>query len=213
MRCRPAWLVLIALSLGCATTANQPHMKLNQQGVDLLARADHAGARAAFEEALQIKPDDPTTHYNLGITAQATGDLAAAEQHFRQSLFFAPDYAPSRHGLSLVLLQQHRRPEAVQLAEAWVKDRPELAAAHAELGWLRREEGDLPSAQARLQHALHLDPNHPRALVEMGMLLETYHFPERARSVYQQVLRTHPNEPEARTARDRLASLQRSKVH
>src|SRR5262249_35584121 len=112
-------------------------------------------------------------------------------------------------GLALLLIQQNRTQDAWQLIDTWLAQRPELADANAESGWLLRESGDLPAAQTRLQKALALDPGNVRALIELGMLYETYTYPDRARSLYERALQREPQQLEALY---RLASLKRTKI-
>jgi Tfp pilus assembly protein PilF len=64
---------------------------------------------------------------------------------------------------------------------------------------LLRESGDLPAAQARLQQALALDPGNVRALIELGMLYETYSYPDRAAGLYERALQRDPQQMEALT--------------
>jgi len=80
------------------------------------------------------------------------------------------------------------------MVEDWLAREPRLAAAYAEDGWLWRQAGDLPRAQARLQQALELDPHNERALVELGILYETMERPERAVALYERVLADNPRQ-------------------
>ena len=102
----------------------------------------------------------------------------------------------------LGLIQERRSKRA-----SWVRHRPDLAASHAEHGWLLRERGDLPAAQEALERALSLDPGNIQALVELGLLYEAYHYPARARSLYERALQ---RDPDNAMARQRLRSMELS---
>ncbi len=51
---------------------------------------DYAQARASFERAVQINPDDARSWLGIGLMAQKAGDLNAAVQAYTQSLNLAP---------------------------------------------------------------------------------------------------------------------------
>src|SRR5205085_1070565 len=77
-----------------------------------------------------------------------------------------------RHALASLYVRQGHWPEATGLVRDWLAREPQRAAAYAEEGWLWRQAGDLPRAQARLQQALELDPHDPRALTELAQAYE-----------------------------------------
>jgi Tfp pilus assembly protein PilF len=193
---------------GCVPSTAQQVYDLNQTGVALLARDNYPGAQQQFQQAVHLDPANPVSRYNLGNAAHRSGDMALAERCYRDCLQMHPDHGPSRHGLALLCLQQNRSAEAWQLIEGWRNQRPELADAQAEYGWLLRESGDLPAAQAQLHKALEMDPANPRALTEMAIVYETCSYPDRARSLYQRALKRDPNQPEVIA---RLARLQHGK--
>ena len=197
MRYEPCILGAILLIPSCAPSVPQQVQRFNSEGVALLRQQEYAAAQQRFHEAVKLDPDDALSLYNLASAAHQNGDLALAEQNYRNSLRRRPDYAPCRHGLALLLFQSDRGEEDRGLVLSWLRERPELADAHAEYGWLLREEGDLPAAQDQLQKALEMDPHCVRALIELGIVYETYDYPERARSLYQRALRADPGQPEA----------------
>jgi Tfp pilus assembly protein PilF len=198
--------LLLALA-GCTASPERRAYQLNAEGVELLARRDFAGAQDRFQAALALQPADSMTHYNLANAAHQNGNLELAERSYQASLKLQPDYGPCRHGLALLLLQQNRGDEARNLVESWLAEKPMLADAQAEYGWWLRQGGDLPAAQVRLQKALEIDPHNVRALTELGIIYEAYAYPDRAKSLYQRVLRKEPNQPEVIA---RLTALKRS---
>jgi tetratricopeptide (TPR) repeat protein len=60
------------------------------EATEAFARGDFVGAREGFETALRLT-NNPTLHFNLGLVAQRTGDLAAARQHYERFLRSNPD--------------------------------------------------------------------------------------------------------------------------
>jgi Tfp pilus assembly protein PilF len=186
----------LLLATGCILTTGQQVHQFNEEGVALLRRQQYAAAQERFQAALALAPEDVTTRFNLATAAHQAGDVPLAEATYRECIQRAPDHGPSHHGLALLMVQQGRSKEAWDCIEKWLAERPNLADAHAEYGWLTREGGDLPAAQARLQKALALDPGNVRALLELGQLYETYSYPDRARTLYERALQREPDQPE-----------------
>jgi tetratricopeptide (TPR) repeat protein len=52
---------------------------------------DRGGAAAAYRKALDIKPDFPEAHVNLGLNLQHSGDLESAMDSYRQAVRLRPD--------------------------------------------------------------------------------------------------------------------------
>jgi Flp pilus assembly protein TadD len=191
---------------GCVTAEQQKVKTLNEEGVAALHRQNYALAQQRFQEANTVQPGDATTIHNLGNVAHRQGDFPEAERFYRQVLERQPDHGPSRHGLGLALVQQHRTNEAWRMLDEWAKQRPQLADAHAELGWLLRENGDGPAAQAELHKALELDAGNVRALLELGLLYEGYSYPDRARSLFERASQRDPHNPDIKMHLARLKS-------
>jgi tetratricopeptide (TPR) repeat protein len=76
-----------------------------------------ARAEACLEESLRIDAGYPPTHWRLGLSRLARGELAGAEAAMRAALQRAPQDAASVVGLARVLLQARRETEAVVLLE------------------------------------------------------------------------------------------------
>src|SRR5262249_13001417 len=149
-------------------------------------------------------PEDSGLLYNVGQCYDHLGDAAKAEQFYVACLQRAPDHAPCHHALSVLLVRCKRWPDAVRSVEDWLTRSPNLAAAHAEDGWLYHQAGDLPRAQARLQEAALLDPRDWRALVELGAVYEDLQRPDRAAVLYEEALQENPNQPDVRRRLDAL---------
>lgn len=63
---------------------------------------DYAAAARYFQSALQKKPSHPDLHFNLAVVQEAAGDLAAAEEQYRQVLERQASDEPARLGLDRV---------------------------------------------------------------------------------------------------------------
>lgn len=75
----------------------------SQMGVNYLKIGDYREARACFERAVAEDPEDHRSHFGLGVSCEATGDLGAAVTHYEKALRLAPG-----NGEYLGQLQQAR---------------------------------------------------------------------------------------------------------
>jgi Tfp pilus assembly protein PilF len=190
-------LVLAGLA-GCADTAQERMQQFNEDGVFLFRQGQYEAARQSFEAALRLKPEDAGLLYNLGQCHDRLGEAPKAEPLYKQCLEEAPNHAPCRHALAVLLLRQGRRSEADEMIEGWLAREPKLADAYVEDGWRLRQDGSLPEARGRLQQALQLDPHNTRALVEMGLLYEILERPSHALDLYERAIQQDPDQPEVR---------------
>lgn len=90
-----------------------PHALPYLQAIVGLERAGHwVSAITSYEAAARQWPDNLTVWMGLGNGRYALGQLAAAEQAYRQALQLDPQYAPAHNNLAQTLADQHHWPEA-----------------------------------------------------------------------------------------------------
>ena len=93
---------------------------------------------------------------------------------------------------ALGLLEQGRLQEGIAALESVVEDAPELSAPSIDLGIAHHRMGDLDAAEAHLVEALDVNPQHPIALNELGIVYrKTARFAE-ARQSYERALAVYP---------------------
>lgn len=110
-----------------AQTPDRPDWKLKSaEGaiLDQLGRAEQA--RAAYREALDIKPNEPSVLSNLGMSYLLMRDLKTAETYLRSAISQPGADSRVRQNLALVVGLQGRFQEAENIA------RQELTAEQAE---------------------------------------------------------------------------------
>ena len=106
-------------------------------GVAYEAVERQADARAAWEQALQLSPENPGVLANLALSWAAAGDLPRAEGLLRRAAARPEADAKVRQNLALVLGLQGKTAEAERLIRDDLP--PEQAAAN--LAWLRHAAG------------------------------------------------------------------------
>ena len=110
-----------------AQTPDRPDWKLKSaEGaiLDQLGRSD--GARQAYRDALDIKPNEPSVLSNLGMSYLLTRDLKTSETYLRSAISQPGADSRVRQNLALVVGLQGRFQEAENIA------RQELTAEQAD---------------------------------------------------------------------------------
>jgi len=102
----------------------------------------------------------------------AEGDLAGAEERFRQALTERPGHGRASLGLARILGTDGRVPEAVRLLEAASATAPPNAQEIAKLlAELRTVAPDVSSSEGPLRERIERDPNDLEARLDLGKLL------------------------------------------
>lgn len=93
-----------------------PQLKLgahNNLGNLLKAQGDLAGARTAYETAVNIDPNFGLGHNNLGMVLRAMGNSRGAIAAYRRAIALNPDYAEAHQNLGAALLGIGNLPESL----------------------------------------------------------------------------------------------------
>jgi tetratricopeptide (TPR) repeat protein len=180
--------VLALFVAACAPTAQERVHEFNEAGARLFQNGEYDHARAEFEAALMLQPNDAALLYNIGQCYERLGQTRQAEQVYRESLQQDANRADCRHALTALMVNGGRFAEARAMVQDWLDSAPKCSAAYVEDGWLYHKDGDPIKALKRYQQAIEFDPYHNRALVEMGAIYEELNYPERALLLYQTAL-------------------------
>lgn len=119
---------------------------------------DEAGrpeeARAVYDEALALYPDNESLLYARGLLAMKRGQIEAGERDLRQILAVNPDHADALNALGYTLADHNLQlDEALALIERAHALKPEEPAILDSLGWVYYRLGDLERALGYLERA------------------------------------------------------------
>lgn len=141
------------------------------QGAVLARMAIYERAAAAYDRALAIDPENAMAYENRGLLRQEQGDLQGARSDLAQALRLDP----RSRSAALVLAGVHRALDDARAAAAVLTDALEHAGDDAELwyelGTAFADAGDRDNAEACWRRAIHLEPAHPGACVQLASLL------------------------------------------
>ena len=87
--------------------------------------------REMLEEFVVKKPDDAFSRYGLAMECMNSGDVAAAEGHFRALLERNPDYVPAYLIFAQMLVRASRTSEAKQVLSSGIAAATKNGNQHA----------------------------------------------------------------------------------
>jgi protein O-mannosyl-transferase len=179
---------------------------------DTLAQAErYDEAIATFQYAIDIRPDDPHGHNDLGNVLVLVGRPEEALPHFERSLALKPDFPDALSNLGNALRSLGRSAEAMARYRRALELQPNHAGALNNLGAELAQTGEAQAAIALFERALRLKPNDPALHDNLaGAWRELGRF-NQALVEHNEALRLKPNFAEAHANFGRtLLALQRT---
>ena len=131
----------------------------------------------------------PSARTDAPATAELQGDGGFI---ITQDIRISPE-VQADFDAALLLLQQERYQQGIELLQRVTERAPGIAAAHIDLGIAYARAGQLEEAEASLLRALALNPRHPVAHNEMGMLCRRTGRFQAARGHYEAALAAYPD--------------------
>ncbi len=126
-------------------------------------------AVVALQQAVQLRPDEPSYHFALGnLWLRQPPDLQAAEQSFRQFLKFKPDDVQGQLHLGYVLLKQKKQAESRAWLLKSVRKGVGTPEAFYYLGLIAQAENNDAEAIGLFQKSVQLAPSLANAHVALG---------------------------------------------
>lgn len=202
------WLLLISvLMLAACASQSRKEADASKQastseivqrqldlGVGYLRQGDYQRAKEKLNRALEIEPRNATVHATFGLIFSLEGEDELAEKYFRDAIRFDPESAQARNSYGVFLYEQGRYEEAVvQLREAagnrFYGSRP---AVFENLGVASLRLGDVESAEHAFTRAIQLNPEQPRALLELADIRFNEQNYVAARGLYERHIKVAP---------------------
>ena len=127
-----------------------------------------AEARAAFERAVKIEPENPAYNYALGAASAFRHDPTEAIPYFEKYVRLKPQDARGKLALGAALARARQYDAATRVLMEAARVSETATAAHYYLGGVARQNGRLDDAIQELQQALKARPDYADALAELG---------------------------------------------
>lgn len=143
----------------------------NHMGADLYRQQKLKEAAPHFAKAVELKPENPEVHNNLGLVLWFYyGRKAEAIAQYREAVRIKGDVPDLRRNLAGALTAVGQFEEAAEQYRIMIRDVPHDSDAHAALGAVLANLGRFSEAKAMLQKALELNPNNLPARQNLQIL-------------------------------------------
>jgi Flp pilus assembly protein TadD len=120
----------------------------------------HDEARRAYEDALKIRPDDPTALNNLAYLKADDGvDLDQALAYAQRAQDKMPNSLDVRDTVALIYIRKNLTDDSVRMLRELVNQKPESPTFHLHLAMALYQKGDRPTAKKELELALRNKPS------------------------------------------------------
>ena len=171
---------------------------LEAYGTELLEQGRFADAARRLTEARAAGETSPSLLTQLGSAELENSHFDEAERVLREAVAAAPGEVPARHRLGMLLLLVGK-PEAarVELARA-AELTKDAAGPWLDLGRAEEAVGNLDAAEAAYRRALQIQPELPRALYLLGLLLSRRDRKDEARETMARYQAAYEKEQEGR---------------
>jgi len=154
-------------------------------------------AKAALENALKLRPNEPAYMLALGIAWLRKGDLFEAEKIFRHLLQLQPASEQAQIHLGYVLLNQKKYDEARLWLEKSARSASPMPEVFYYLGLVAQEQNDDAKAIELFEKAVQKLPNYAYARIALGSsYIKLRNYP-RAKEELETAVKLDPEEPTA----------------
>ena len=188
---------------GAAAYVPQAGEKNLQDGRNLLAQGDAAGAVGLLAQAAAEAPSDPAAHYAYAQALWQAGDREQALAQYREAGRLSPQTLSYRTDTARALVSLGRKGEAIDELEAAVAIEPGPGPLQS-LASLYAEAGNQARALETLRRAASVAPGSAMIQQDLAHALEKAGNTGQAIEAYQKVLELNPK---AANSRGLLADL------
>lgn len=167
----------LCLVLAAGSRAENVH-EYNEMGVAAHAAGDWVDAMEAFEQAIELDPQNKTIRHNLSNTYLSYSNEFAEDRDFDSAIEFAklaistdPEQSLPLVQLGAYYLHEGYISSAIFRLEEAIELEPENVVAHFLLGESYYKDNDVSSALDQWEWVLDIDPNHEGLSERLEMAL------------------------------------------
>ena len=140
--------------------------------VQLADKRQFEAAVPAWKKALELNPEDPRGHNNLGVALFESGKMDEAIVEYRKSLELNPNSSQTHNNLGSALAEKGSMDAALPEFQKAVELNPDNAAAHVNLGnALANVNGRLEDAIQELTKGIEMAPGAANGQNGLGVAL------------------------------------------
>ena len=172
-----------------------------QEAMQLALQLHHAGdldgAKAKYQQTLQLQPHNPAALSNLAIIFTMQKQLPAAVAALENALAIKADFPQAHYNLGNAMLAQGKLPEAICSYQQAIKQKPDYAEAYCNLGSALQRQNQLLKAIDCYQKAVGLNADYAEAYNNLGNAYAESGDFDAAIACFQQATRAVPDYADA----------------
>src|SRR5438105_10236 len=134
-------------------------------------RGEFGNAVSAFEQAVELEPEDASSHFNLALLLDAQGVSEKAAVRYRQAVQLDPTYATMYNNFGLIYQSLGRLEQARDEYQRVLRWDPQNADAQYGLAEALAQEGEWDDAISHYRTVIALRPAHAGAHRGLGFAL------------------------------------------
>ncbi len=158
---------------------------------------DALRSRSAVEGTAKDEMREANSTLANALQHYHNGELAEAEQIYRQVLQQQPNHADALHVLGVILCQTKRYEDAIAQLRHLTTLQPDFAEGWGNLGGALQEQQQFEEAIACYERSLKLNPANPNVHQNLSVALLDLNRPEAAVHHAEQVVAARPDSPDA----------------
>lgn len=156
-----------------------------KRGVQLQSQGQFARAIIEYRKALELNPDDASSHNNLGLAFKDMDLLDDAEAELRAAIQLKPDQKNYQFNLGIVMLRKSNLPAAEECFRKAVAIDSNDADSQYRLAQVVLMQGRTDESEQFVRQAISLKPHDPQYLHLLGDILLRQIKAENALTVYR----------------------------
>lgn len=167
---------LLFLVAGCATKPDIAKDKALDvhygYGTDALMSKNYTDAITHLLKAVELAPENPEVHNNLGMAYYFKGEKASAERHIRKALVLDPKNTDARNNLASLRFETGDVAEAEALYKECLKDLTyeKQARVYFNLSLIEQRRGNLAKTESYLRLSLKEDEGYCPSWFQLGQM-------------------------------------------
>jgi tetratricopeptide (TPR) repeat protein len=129
-------------------------------------------AKEEYIKSMEYVADFATGRFNLGNFYSKTGNMAKAEEHFREAILIDDLFYPAKLNLAILYYQQGKSDLAAKLLNDLVSKHPDVIDGYYYLALLYAEQKEYAMAITLLETAMAKPGNNPRIYYNLGLIYQ-----------------------------------------
>ena len=163
------------------------------QAMEYVEQGQYEKAIAELNQAIELEPDNPDAHRNLGTVYGKLNQWEKAATAYEQAIELDPDFGEAYGDLVGAYFYLERVPEAIEVGEKAIELAPDYAMAYNNLGVVYGSQGQIDTAIALFEQGIQADPGCADAHYNLGFAYESLEQLDAAIAQYQEAVRADPN--------------------